>query len=300
MVLYSVQGGKGEEKGTYVEEEFLRFAILVGLFEVDVSDRVDDEDLAVLCDHTLAGTGGAIGRRRSGGCPRGLDALGLLLGFILLGVLLLHASLAPIHGLHGIGILAYRRRRRSRRPCGRGIQAGDVEVVAPRGAAGILDVPVDEGLLLLPVHAEEEQMPAAADRNEESQQHGEETRSEAGVVVAGALPLGEAVAQEVIVPLSARSAQDVGHDAEARESIAGSFGGGLDLCLGRALGDMDARLLALGLLLPFARRLVGDELVLDLVGVDKAGSLLIALIDLILAGRGGDAQEVVEGYPGPL
>ena len=47
----------------------------------------------------------------------------------------------------------------------------------------------------------------------------------------------------MIVALSARSSQDVGHYAQTRESIASGLGCGLDLSLGGAFRDVDSRLL---------------------------------------------------------
>jgi hypothetical protein len=68
----------------------------------------------------------------------------------------------------------------------------------------------------------------------------------------------------MVVALSARSSQDIGHYAQARESIAGGLGCGLDLGLGGAFGDVDSGLL-LGLRLVLASRFLGDELLLDFV-----------------------------------
>ena len=58
---------------------------------------------------------------------------------------------------------------------------------------------------------------------------------------------------------------------------------------------MDAGLLVLVLGLVFAGGLVGNELLLDLVGMQHAGSLFVGLIDLVVVGRFGAFKEIVEG-----
>lgn len=138
-------------------------------------------------------------------------------------------------------------------------------------------------------------MSTTTNENEQADQHRAESRSEARIVVPGTLPLGEAIAQEMIVAFSAGSSQDVGHYTEARKSITGSFGCSLDLCLRRALRDMDSWLLALRLGLVLACGSIGDELLLDLVGVKKTGPLAVGLVDFVLGRGGSDAYEIVEG-----
>jgi hypothetical protein len=67
----------------------------------------------------------------------------------------------------------------------------------------------------------------------------------------------------MIVALSAGTSQDIGHYAQARESIAGGLGCSLDFGLGGAFGNMHSWFLGLGLGL--ASRFLGDELLLDFV-----------------------------------
>jgi hypothetical protein len=136
-------------------------------------------------------------------------------------------------------------------------------------------------------------MPTTSHADEEPNQNRTETRSEACVVVAGALPLGESIAQEMIIPLSARTSQDVGDYTETCESIAGSFSSSLNLCLGRGFANVHPGLLALWLVL--SGRLVGDELLLDLVWVEEFGFLAVCFIDLVLVSRRWDSDEIVEG-----
>lgn len=264
-------------RGRYVEEELLHLAILVGLLQVHVAHGVDDQDLAVLGHDALAGArcagGGGPGLGRSG-------ALGLLVRSVLLLALLLHAAHLPVQGLGrgGIHVLVGRRRA---------VQAGDAQIVAPGGVARELDVAADKVLLALPAHVERQPVAAASDEDEEAGQHGPEPRAEPGVVVAGALPLGEAIVQEVVVALPAGAAQDVGHDSEARKAVAGGLRRGLDLGRGRALAAVRAGLAGAGL--------AGDERLLDLVGMQRAGALLVGLVDVVLVRGGRDAEEVVEG-----
>lgn len=98
----------------------------------------------------------------------------------------------------------------------------------------------------------------------------------------------------MIVTLASWASQDVGHYTKTRKSVTGSLCGGIDLGLRGALGDVHARLLALGS--PFAGGAVGDELLLDLVGVQGARLLTVGLVDVVLVGTGLDAEEVVEAH----
>jgi hypothetical protein len=63
---------------------------------------------------------------------------------------------------------------------------------------------------------------------------------------------------------------------------------------------MDSWLLALGLGFVLACGLVGDELLLDLVGVKKTRPLAVGLVDFVLCRGRSDAYEVVEGNVEPL
>jgi hypothetical protein len=68
----------------------------------------------------------------------------------------------------------------------------------------------------------------------------------------------------MVVALSTGTSQDIGHYAQARESIAGGLGCSFNFGLGGPFGDMHSGLL-LWLRLGLASRLVGDELLLDFV-----------------------------------
>jgi hypothetical protein len=70
----------------------------------------------------------------------------------------------------------------------------------------------------------------------------------------------------MIVAFSSRASKNIGHYAQARESIAGSFGGSFDLGLRGPFRDCDTRLL-LTLWLALSSGLVGNELLLDFVGM---------------------------------
>lgn len=142
-------------------------------------------------------------------------------------------------------------------------------------------------------------MRRAAGEQEDAHDHGAEAGPVARVVVLGALPLGEAVAQEVVVALAAGAAEDVGHDGQAGLAVRGALDGGLDLGLGGLLGDFHAALGLLGLGLGGGGALGGEGL-LDLVRVQGAGFLAVGLVDLVLGGGGLDADVVVEGDVGAL
>ena len=86
-------------------------------------------------------------------------------------------------------------------------------------------------------------MSTTSNEDKESNKDRTKTRAEPGVVVSSTLPLGEAIAQEMIITFSARATEDVCHYAQACESIAGSFGGSFDLCLSRSLANMNTWLL---------------------------------------------------------
>lgn len=125
-------------------------------------------------------------------------------------------------------------------------------------------------------------MSTSSNHNEKSHQHGEKSRPEASIVVSGTLPLRKPIAQKVIITLSARSAQDVGHYTQTRKAIAGFFG----LCFDFRLGW----LLALGCLV-----LAGNGFSLHFIGVQHLGALAVGFVDLVLVSTGGCAYEVVEG-----
>jgi len=292
-------GGKRREREmeAYIEKELLRLALIVLLLEIDVADGVDDEDLAVLGDDALLGAGDAGWRidRRRRLCLR---RLGLLLGLLIFRVLLLHPALAPIHRLHGLCIAISRGRRViARSPSRRTIQAGNDEVVAPRRMARELDVAADELLLPLPAHVQRDVVARAADEDEQAQQHRAEPRPEARIVIARALPLREAVREEVVVPRPAGALEHLLDELDARPAVAGGLVRRLDLGLARALGDVDAGLVALGGL---ARGFGRDEAALHLVRVHGAGFLLQGRLQVVLVRVARDAEEVVEGDIGAL
>lgn len=137
-------------------------------------------------------------------------------------------------------------------------------------------------------------MTTTSNEYEETHQDRAESWSEICVVISSAFPRRESVSQKVIISLSAFSTQDGSYQPESRKSVTCSFGSSFDLSLAGTLGDIHAWLLRLWL--SFAGGLVGNELLLDLVGMQNARPLLVGLVDIVLVRIGLNFEEVVEGY----
>lgn len=129
-------------------------------------------------------------------------------------------------------------------------------------------------------------MDDAAAHDEDAEHDGAEARAVPRVVVVGALPQREAVGQEVVVAVPRRPAQDVCDEGEAGLALRGALDG--RLCLGgRGLLGGLAGLCA-----------VVSEVLLHLVRVERARLLAVGAVDVLLRGRGGDAEDVVKGGRG--
>lgn len=133
-------------------------------------------------------------------------------------------------------------------------------------------------------------MASAAENQKQTRENGAQTRTVSRIVVSGALPLREAVLQEVVVAIAGGTTKDVGDGVQARRALVGLFDGGCDLLLRRALINVNARGVSPGLLLVLGA--VGDEGPLDFIRVEESGFLAVGLVQLILAGVGFDLQEV--------
>lgn len=139
-------------------------------------------------------------------------------------------------------------------------------------------------------------MRAAAQGEEDAEHDGAQAGAVPVVVVVGALPRREAIGHKVVVASTPGAFQDVGDDGQAGLSVRSLLDGGLDLGLRGGLGDVDTGLLVL--LVLFGLGTLGGELLLYLVGVEGTRLLAVGLVDIILGGRGGDAQNIVEGNVG--
>lgn len=283
--------------------------LLVLLLEVDVTEGVDDEDLAVLGHDSLLGARGPRSRRSLRHRRRAAAAACLLAGTSRAGaagalpflaglparLLLLHAALLAVQGDGGLLLLLFvvgglgLRRWWWRSGRSNILQSRDGEVVAPGGVSRELDVALDELALAPPAHVQGDVVEAAAADEQAADEDGAEARAVAAVVVLGALPGGEAVLEEVVVAVAAGPAQDVGDDGEAGLALAGLLDSGLQLRGARRPGDLDA----LGLVLPGA---LGHDLLAHLVRVQGARLALVGLVDLVLGRGRRDAEEVVEGH----
>lgn len=157
----------------------MHVALLRLVFQEDVADGVDDQDLAVLRHGALLRADGAAGQL---GFDGRADALGLSLldrarvlrravAAALLLLALHRALLLPVP-LHALVVVGGRLLAGSRAIGLAGAEAGDVgevAVVAPCHAAGVLDVALDELALALPADVQGAVVGAAADDDEQAE-----------------------------------------------------------------------------------------------------------------------------------
>ncbi len=277
---------------THIEKILVDVALLVLLLEKDVSLGVDDQDLAILGNDPLPNAS-----RRHGGVARrvlgSIAALASLLGggaAVLLALHLFHhASLLSVHGHGRAGLVVFRLGHRSGRWFD--IDARDTHVATLGGIAGKLDVALDKLALALPAHVQHHVVNCTAADEEQAKHDSAEAGAVAVVVVVGALPQREAIGEKVVVAVARGSLKDVGNQRQASLQLRGPLYGGLDLGRRGALGDLRA-LLAAGA--GSGLGLFGAQLLLDLVGVQGASQLAVGLANVVLRGRGGDAQDVVK------
>lgn len=280
---------------TYIKKKFTNVSVLIFSLEVDITERVDDENLAVLCDDPLA-----CARWSRGGNSsflrinlRGPDHLaGLLHGGLALlasGLLFVHSSFSAVPGHRG-GLLLLLGGRGWR---GRGgsFDIGNTKTSAPSSVSCKLDVAINKLLLALPAHVQDQVVHASADDEEQASQDRSQARAVPVVVVISALPQGEAVGEEVIISHATGPAENVGNETEARLFLTGLLDGSSNVGLGEWLAGLDARLF-LGIA---ALGSLGSQLLLDLVGVKRTGLLAVRLGDFVLRGRGGNIEDVVKG-----
>ena len=134
-------------------------------------------------------------------------------------------------------------------------------------------------------------MESAATDDEKPHQNSTQSGPVSAVVVVRALPGRESIRKKVIVSGSLGSAQDVRDQTKSRLSFRGLALRAADLGLARGLRGLDAGLAVL--LLPLFA--LGDEVLADLVGVERARLLAVGLGYLVLAGIGRNLKDVVEG-----
>jgi hypothetical protein len=283
--------------------------------KVYVSNRVDDQDFAVLSDSALLCTDGTAGDL---GFDRSADTLSLgllsksrvaVLRSTIASTLLLvalHGALllpVPLHALFAV----VRSLRAGSRAIGlaTGTETRDVRnaaLLTPCRASGVLDEALDVLAVVLVVHVEGDVVHEAAEEEEQTDHDRTETRTETLVVVASASPLGEAIVQEVIVAFPLSTAKDADDQAETLEAGRGLLGELVDLALGGLLvlgyvgGGLRTRLGVRWL----GRIVGGDPVAAGLVGVQRARQLAVGFRDLIVAGTRLHAGEVVEGDIGSL
>ena len=270
-----------------VKQEFLALASLVQLFQKHIANRIDNQRLSILSDDALPLAGASRLLGGSGG-TRGTSAhTGSSL--LILLVLLIHHTLLATVDSHGTSVTGFRG--------GRGRRCDRVDVrnttnthfIAPGGSAGLANIAIHKLALALPAEDQRGVVSTTTENEEQTEQHGAQTRTESRVVVAGTLPQGEAILKEVVVTLAIRAAEDVGDEVQTGRPGVGVSDCGINLALSRTLVDIDP-LVGLGLVLVLG--VVGDEGTLDLVRVDGSGLLAVGFGDLFLIGIGTDLEEV--------
>lgn len=97
----------------------------------------------------------------------------------------------------------------------------------------------------------------------------------------------------MVISLTAGALEDFGDDSEALVGDGGIFDEGVDLALGGGLGDLLALLFVL-------EDALGLEGLARLVRVLLARLLADGLVQLVLRGRGLDAEQIVEGDVGAI
>jgi hypothetical protein len=156
------------------------------------------------------------------------------------------------------------------------------------------DVTFDEFTAAPPAHDQSEVVHTSSHYDEYTKEHRAETRTEALIVVSSTPPLGEAVLQEVIVPLPLRTFQDGSNDSQSLVGCCDFLQVRINLLLRGLLVDTHARLAALWLVFVL-ESIAGDELLAGLVRVEVAGLLAIGLVQVVLRRRGLEVEEIVEG-----
>lgn len=205
----------------------MHLALFISLFQKDIATGVNDENLAILRHDAFFGTNGSLADR----CTRATCSLGSLAALVLVlaSFLLLKPALTSIDHLSGLEFLAHG-------------PTNDLAGIAnttqildarhtdftPGGVSCKLDVASDKLLLPLPAQVECEPVAPTADTDEQTEQDGPKTGTEPGIVVTGPLPLGKAIAQEKVIPLSPGAAQNIDDNGEAGIAIRGVLLGILD------------------------------------------------------------------------
>lgn len=207
------------------------------MLKVDITQRIHDKHFTVLSNDPLLGArrSATLGSRLGCGRARGgsgsgngsgllatatTPAGGLLAAvfiLFLLGVALLHPAHLTVHGDEVSVFIFHHLRwgRRGRRSGNRGrggVDAWDVKVLPPSGMAGKFDVTLDELALALPAHVQGQVVGCAAGEEEDARDGGAQAGAVTVVVVLGALPRGEAVAEKMVVAVAHRATEDVCDD----------------------------------------------------------------------------------------
>lgn len=226
----------------------MNLSLIILSLEVNVTKRVNNQDLAVLSNNTLASTSGANSGSRSGisRLSRALGAADLLDGLstvALLG-LLVHATLSSVLGQRGSFFLLALGRSGSRGRSRSSFDTGDVKTATPSSFTGKLDVALDKLGLTLPAHVEGKVVNTATNDEEQTNHNRAQAGSVAVVVVIGALPEREAIGEEMVVTVAFGATEDVGNEGQTSLSLASLLDSGFDLSIGGRL-DLLALLLVL-------------------------------------------------------
>ena len=283
-----------ELSSTYVEEELALGAVLGLLFQEDITNRVHNEHLAVLSDDALLRSlrpRSKLSLDRSADASGARSSYGLDLLALLSGVLVHGAFLATVPGdkllLSGILLLGLVFPLLSVHR----LDAGDTldgALVTPGSLTRMADVALNELPATPPAHEQRKVVHASTKDGEASEQHREEARTKAVVVVATAPPSWETIPHKVVVSLAFGALEELGNDRETLVALSDLLHVRIDFLLRWPLGALLARLL-LGRL-PFF-----DEDLAGLVGMKSCRLLAVRLVQFVLRCAGLDAEDVVEG-----
>lgn len=139
-------------------------------------------------------------------------------------------------------------------------------------------------------------MRTSTNEDEETQKDRPQSRSESFIVVACASPRGEAILQEMIVPLALRPTQNIGHQAQSLESRRRFLVEFVDFALRRLLVllDVHGRLCALLRVGPLGLVVIRQPSAAGLVWVDLAREGAVGLVDVFIVRGGFHAEEGVK------
>ena len=185
-------GNRTWSSGTaYIKKVLADVAVLFLFLEVDIASSIDDKNLAILSNDTLANPSWGC-RGAAGGTVARSRGLASLLGrgaaLLLPGLPLLETPLLAVHGLRWAVLLL------NSRGGGRSwssIDLGNIKAFTPGCVPCKLDVTFNKPSVSLLVHVEDKVVHAASVEHKDTDHGGAESGAVAVVVVVVALPQGK-------------------------------------------------------------------------------------------------------------